>query len=210
MILFILAVGLFSLISGGIISLSGLFVPLMILGACLVVVAAGLINTIQIDTPSKIWIGYQVLLGTGIGLIFQVPATVAQSVVSLKDLAPVSSIILFSQTLGGAIWVSASQAGFVNRLIASLLSNAPGINPALVLATVTTDCGQSSLPKKYLTSLLPIVRFLSSHATSRPRSPEKSSIATNKIRRRPNPIRRPITSALLQDFRVPPHWWTSE
>ena len=44
-----------------------------------------------------------------------------------------------SQTIGGAIFVSAGQAAYTNRLIARLPVLAPGVNPALVIATGATE-----------------------------------------------------------------------
>ena len=42
------------------------------------------------------------------------------------------------QTIGGALLISASQAAFVNTLIAQVLVNSPGIDPALVIAAGAT------------------------------------------------------------------------
>lgn len=135
----VLAAGLFSILSGGLITAIGHFVPIMVIGSCLCAVGAGLVYTFEIDSPSKVWIGYQVLVGIGLGAIFQIPQTAAQSVVHPDDLAPISSMILFFQTIGGALWVSAAQAGFANKLLATLPATAPDVNPGLVLATGATE-----------------------------------------------------------------------
>lgn len=126
----------------------GYIIPIMVVGSILSAVASGLIYTLQIDSPSREWIGFQVLLGIGIGAIFQIPATAAQSVVDSEDLSSVSSMVLFFQTIGGSLWVSAAQAGFANRLIASLPSVAPNVNPALVLATGATELRNVFTPQQ--------------------------------------------------------------
>lgn len=46
------------------------------------------------------------------------------------------------QTLGGAFSISAAQAAFVNRLIATLPSTAPGVDPLAVYATGSTELRQ--------------------------------------------------------------------
>jgi len=135
----VLAAGLFSLVAGGLMTTLGHIIPIMLVGSVFAAVASGLIYTFEIDTPSSKWIGYQILLGIGIGSVFQIPATAAQSVVNPEDLSSVSSMVLFFQMIGGSIWVSAAQAGFANKLVSSLPSVAPNVDPARVLATGATE-----------------------------------------------------------------------
>lgn len=136
------AAGVFSFVAGGLISVTGHYVPFMVAGSCLAMIGSGLIYTFEPDTASRAWIGYQVLLGVGVGVVIQIPATAAQSVVASSDLAPVSAMILFFQTIGGAIWVSAAQAGFINRLVEALPRTAPGVDPGMVIATGATELRQ--------------------------------------------------------------------
>lgn len=135
----VLSAGLFSLIAGGIISATGLIIPILVIGSIMATVAAGLIYTLQLDSSSVKWIGYQILLGIGIGSVFQVPATVAQSIVEAGDIAPAFAMVLFFQCLGGAIWIGAAQSAFANRLVSSLLKKAPGVDPKVVLQTGATE-----------------------------------------------------------------------
>jgi hypothetical protein len=50
------------------------------------------------------------------------------------------------QTIGGAFSVSASQSGFVNRLISTLASSAPDLDPQLVIATGATQIRSTFTP----------------------------------------------------------------
>jgi len=43
------------------------------------------------------------------------------------------------QTIGGALFVSAGQTAFANRLLARVPVTAPGVDPALVVATGATQ-----------------------------------------------------------------------
>jgi MFS transporter, DHA2 family, glioxin efflux transporter len=43
------------------------------------------------------------------------------------------------QTLGGAFGLSAAQSGFINKMISTLASTAPDVNPAMVIATGATQ-----------------------------------------------------------------------
>lgn len=135
----VLGASLFTVVSGGLVTATGHYIPIMVVGSILSAVGCGMIYTLDVDSPSSEWIGYQALVGIGLGLIFQIPVIVAQSLVKPADLSSVSAIILFFQTMGGAIWISAAQAIFTNKLISGIATSAPGVNPGLVLATGATD-----------------------------------------------------------------------
>jgi hypothetical protein len=98
-ILLVLTPGFSSLVAGGVITATGYFTPVVAFGSCLASIGAGLIYTLDVDNHSREWIGYQVLLGIGIGSIFQIPATVAQSVVDPEDLSAASAMVLFFQSI---------------------------------------------------------------------------------------------------------------
>ena len=125
--------------SGGLISAFGHYIPLMIFGSALSAVGTGLIYTLDATGPPSKWIPFQAIAGIGLGLILQIPVIVNQSVVAPSDLSSVSAMTLFFQTIGGAFFISAGQAGFANSLLARLPVTAPGVNPALVIATGATD-----------------------------------------------------------------------
>ncbi|EJU00929.1 hypothetical protein DACRYDRAFT_89378 [Dacryopinax primogenitus] len=135
----ILGVALFTFLAGNIVTLWGHFAPLLVIGAVLATIGSGLIYLLDIGTPSPQWISYQVVAGVGIGLGLQIPISASQAMVDVKDVAPVTAMALFFQTIGGAFFISAAQAIFANRLLAVLPSSAPSIDPALVLATGASE-----------------------------------------------------------------------
>ena len=135
----VLGASIFTVASGGLLTVWGHYVPLMAFGSLLASIGAGLIYTLEIESGSDKWIGYQALVGIGLGLIFQIPVIVAQAIVKPSDLSSVSAIILFFQTIGGAIFISAGQSGFANKLLHTLPKSAPGVDAAKVIATGATD-----------------------------------------------------------------------
>lgn len=135
----ILAVTLATIASGVSISANGIATPLAVGGAVIATIAAGLLYTLDIGTGSGKWIGYQVLAGIGWGIGFQVPIIVGQAAAKSDDLASVTATILFFQTVGGAFFVSAAQSAFLNRLITTIASSAPNVNPAMVVGTGATE-----------------------------------------------------------------------
>ncbi|KAJ9403808.1 hypothetical protein DTO045G8_8460 [Paecilomyces variotii] len=136
---FILTVSIFTIISGGLITAFGQFGYLMIIGSVIATIGSGLIYMFDINTGPGKWIGYQIVAGIGTGLAGQISIIVNQASVEPSDLATVSAVTLFLQTIGGAFWVSAGESAFINRLVQKLPDTAPHVNPQLVAAVGATD-----------------------------------------------------------------------
>jgi len=90
----ILGVTITTILSGGLISAYGHFVPFMIFGSVLTTIGCGLLYTLSTTSGHSMWIGYQALAGLGIGLALQVPVISAQAVVAPTDLSSVTAMIL--------------------------------------------------------------------------------------------------------------------
>ena len=136
---YILAIGISTICSGVYITITGRYAELMVIGSVLSTIGSGLIYTLDIGTASGKWIGYQILAGVGAGLSFQIPVIVAQGTSAPADLSSVSSIILYFQTVAGALWISVAQALFSNKLLQVVAANVPGVNPAHVVVTGATQ-----------------------------------------------------------------------
>ncbi|KAM5465208.1 hypothetical protein MferCBS49748_005148 [Microsporum ferrugineum] len=143
-----------SILSGGIITATGHYVPWMYVATVLMSIGAGLTTTFKVDTGHSAWIGYQVLFGFGIGTGLQQPSLAAQTVLSMKDLSTGVSLMFFAQSLGGALFVAISQSLFANAL-ASNLSLVPGLDVAKVLANGAKDLGKV-VPADKLPEVLPL------------------------------------------------------
>ena len=100
-------------------------------------IGAGMLTTFTVDTPTREWIGYQIILGVGVGCGFQQAIIAAQAVLPLADIPSGTTAVLFFQLLGGALMVSAGQNVFTGRL-ASDPAGIPGVNAQLVIATGAT------------------------------------------------------------------------
>jgi hypothetical protein len=115
----ILSLVLASLVAGGIITVTGYAIPLLIdastdliltlfryytpflyASSVLMAVGAGLLATLKVDSGPARWIGYQIVFGLGVGLGMQQPMIAAQTVLELADVPVGTSIIIFTQTLG--------------------------------------------------------------------------------------------------------------
>lgn len=135
----ILAVTVSMLASGAYISITGIAAPITVVGTALGVVCTGLLYTFDIGTGQGKWIGYQIIGGVGWGIASQIPIITVQATAPAADLAEVTAILLFLQTVGGAFMVSAAQAALVNVLVKVLPHSAPGVDPATVVLTGATQ-----------------------------------------------------------------------
>lgn len=145
----ILSLVLFSLLTGGAITAFGYYTPAFYLSAIFASVGAGLLTTFQPDTGLSKWFGYQAIFGIGMGMGLQQSLIVAQTVLPLEDIAVGTATMIFSQTLGGALFISVAQNVFTNRLISHLEASASNIDPATVLSV-----GATSLKTVFPSSLL--------------------------------------------------------
>jgi hypothetical protein len=102
-------------------------------------VGAGLIFTLNIGSSSGKWIGYQIIAGLGLGVGFQIPIIATQAISRVADLPSATAMVLFCQTLGGAIFVAAGQSALANVVLKKLPIYVPSVNPAQVFAVGATD-----------------------------------------------------------------------
>jgi MFS family permease len=116
----VISLVLASIMAGIGVSHLGYSVPFMY--ACVVImsVGAGLLTTFTVSTGHEKWIGYQVLFGFGLGLGMQQASVVAQTVLERKDVPTGASLIMLSQSLGGAISLPIGQTIFTNTLVTHL------------------------------------------------------------------------------------------
>lgn len=135
------------LLAGSLVTLVGYYTPFMIVSSVLAAIGAGLITTFRVNTSAAKWIGYEVLFGFGFGLGFQQPFMAAQVVLDAQDVPTGTAVIVFAQTLGGALFVSVGQNVFTNRLIDGLKSSVTGIDPMVVLKTGATKVKHSIEPQ---------------------------------------------------------------
>ncbi|KAK7532592.1 MFS multidrug transporter [Phyllosticta citricarpa] len=135
----IIAITLFVIASGGFMTATGQFAILFPIGAVLTTVGSGLLYTLERESPSGVWIGYQIIAGVGIGLCFQAPIMAAQALSPPEDISSTTAQLLFFQTMGGAFMVSAAQSAFANELVSTIRRIAPQLNPAQVVATGATE-----------------------------------------------------------------------
>ncbi|KAJ5973237.1 hypothetical protein N7481_010447 [Penicillium waksmanii] len=134
----IIAVVVVSLLAGGLVTACGYYTPFMIASSIIMTIGAGLLSTLQVDSGHPKWIGYQALFGIGLGLGMQQPMMVMQTALNPMDVPSGTAIVMFAQTLGGAIFVSVGQNVFQNQLFQNLAHYAPDAPAAQLVSAGAT------------------------------------------------------------------------
>ncbi|KAI1193539.1 MFS general substrate transporter [Nemania serpens] len=149
----IVTAGVFVLLGGITVSKTGHAAPFMALGAAVMTISIGLLYTLGINTPTRDWVGYQILVGAAASFPFQNCINIIHANVDASDVASVTSILYCFQVLGGAFSVAAAQSAFVNRLIVNLATTAPGVDPQLLVAIGATQI-RSKFPADQLPGIV--------------------------------------------------------
>ncbi|CAI7596834.1 unnamed protein product [Penicillium discolor] len=142
-----------STMSGQLVGRVGYYTPFIMASSCLMPIGAGLISTWRVDTSSGMWIGYQIILGFGIGLGMQHAAIAVQTVLEPRDIPVGVSLVFFCQQLGGAIFVSVGENVFGQKLLAGLTPVIDDFDPETIVNTGATDL-RSIVPAKDLHAVL--------------------------------------------------------
>ncbi|KAH6842994.1 major facilitator superfamily domain-containing protein [Chaetomium sp. MPI-CAGE-AT-0009] len=123
----LIAVVITSVGAGGLITAVGYYNPFVLPSMVLFTVGAGMITTFALDSPLRVWFGYQVIAGLGIGVGFQTGVLVVQNSVSHEWIPQATACVQFFQSMGGAIFIAVAQAVFQNGLTAGIERDAPGL-----------------------------------------------------------------------------------
>ncbi|KAJ4400533.1 MFS sugar transporter [Neurospora sp. IMI 360204] len=147
----LLATVILSVVAGALVSALGYYAPFMILCSVISSIGYGLLTTFEPDTKSGKWIGYQILVGAGLGMGLQQSLMAVQTVLEMKDVSIGTALMVFMQTLGGALFVSIAQNVFTNKLVQYVGELAPGFgDPENILLL-----GATSVQKTVDKSILP-------------------------------------------------------
>lgn len=111
----------------------------MIMASITATIGMGLISTWTVNSTFSQWFGYQAMTGLGIGMGMQQPMIAVQTVLPINDVPVGTSIIVFMQTLGAAVFISVAQSVFQNQLLKSLQASVPGVNAEMILHIGATD-----------------------------------------------------------------------
>lgn len=156
----ILAVTLFILIQGALVSLFGHYKPWYVGGAALMLTGGAVLTQVNIDNHDWYVLGFEILLGAGIGAFLQAGYAVIQGVLCPAEMAYGVSFMLFAQLLGITLGLSIGGAVFVNTAldqIRPLLPNVPEERLQAALSGLAGDIINSLSPALAREVLITIV-----------------------------------------------------
>ncbi|AEO61187.1 hypothetical protein MYCTH_2311112 [Thermothelomyces thermophilus ATCC 42464] len=113
----VLSQALGSIMGGGLAQLIGFPSPVMMAGSTLAAVGSGMLTTLSVREPSAHWIGYQILVGLGLGFGTQQASLAVQTVLADEDIPSGISLIFFGMQLGGSVFVCIAQNLFNQRFV---------------------------------------------------------------------------------------------
>ncbi len=156
MIAYMLANAFLSLFTGVLVSKIGYYTPPAIVGGAIATVGCGLMTTLQVDTPSAMWIGYEVLVAAGLGMAIQQGFIAVQTVLPLEQIPIGVAAIASFQSLGGSIFVSVGNSILHNALLkASSSQQLPDVDIHHVISAGATMF-RSFVPADALPALLDV------------------------------------------------------
>jgi hypothetical protein len=149
----ILGLVICSMLAGGAVTALGYYTPFMLLSSVLMAIGAGLLSSFEVDSGSPKWIGYQFIFGAGVGLGMQQTLVAIQTALPADDIPVGTAIMMFSQTLGGALFIAVGQNVFTNQLIKNLAHVVPDLDASIVLRTGATEL-KNAIPEEFLDGVL--------------------------------------------------------
>lgn len=90
----IVAVSISTITSGWLVSKVGYYQPILLGGGALATIGSGLLYLLDTNSSTGEWIGYQILIGVGFGLAFQIPMIAVQGHTDPKDMASTTGMLL--------------------------------------------------------------------------------------------------------------------
>ncbi|GAA5974356.1 hypothetical protein JCM11641_005232 [Rhodosporidiobolus odoratus] len=123
---FMLGIVFAAAIAGGIISYTGRYWYFLVCAPTLMCIGSGLLYTVKESTSTSELIGFQILLGVGIGCVMQNTIIAVQADCDDPEKIPQKTgLVTFSQLVGGTIGVSIGSSLFNTRLASALREYAP-------------------------------------------------------------------------------------
>jgi hypothetical protein len=142
------------IVLGGTITMTGIFNPFLIAGPAIAAIGGGLLSTLNQSSSAGEWIGYQIILGIGVGACLTIPLMLAGVVVKPKDVSTATAIIIFAQSIGGATILAAAQGIFQNELVRLLRHSVPNLDPLIIISLGASENVKSLLPPEELALIL--------------------------------------------------------
>ncbi|MFI7129470.1 MDR family MFS transporter [Nonomuraea sp. NPDC050153] len=136
-----------SLVGGALISRTGHYKSLPIIGSILVTAGLALFATVDLGTTTTMSALYMVVLGAGMGALMQTSTLIAQNSLDLRDMGAGTGVSTFLRNMGSSLGVSLLGAVYTSRLADSLAAAGPAAQSVASSATSMTPQSLRALPE---------------------------------------------------------------
>ncbi|GAD94327.1 efflux pump antibiotic resistance protein, putative [Paecilomyces variotii No. 5] len=123
----------FSFMGGALTSVIGYYMPFAYATIVLMAIGTGLMTTLEVGSGQAAWIGYQFLLGAGVGFGLQTAFAAPQCVLPIEDIPVGTAIVMFTENLSSAIMVSVAEKVFTNQLVSNMARYVPDADTGAIL-----------------------------------------------------------------------------
>ncbi|GII26846.1 MDR family MFS transporter [Planotetraspora mira] len=136
-----------SLGGGALISKTGHYKSLPIIGSILVTAGLALFATMDVGTSATVSSLYMVVLGAGMGAMMQTSTLIAQNSLDLRDMGAGTGVSTFLRNMGSSLGISLLGAVYTSHLADSLVAAGPGAQSVAASATSMTPQALRALPQ---------------------------------------------------------------
>ncbi|KAJ1720458.1 hypothetical protein LPJ53_004909 [Coemansia erecta] len=117
---YLLSISIVSVVSGFLVTKTGRYRLMVILGTAVFVVGTGLMVLFDEKINMGKQIGFMIIMGFGLGFNIQILLIVVQTASKTEDMAAATTLFLFMRILGSSIGIAVMQSIFQNALIPKL------------------------------------------------------------------------------------------
>ncbi|KAJ5630789.1 uncharacterized protein N7484_010889 [Penicillium longicatenatum] len=149
----ILGLAIAIVFAGAMTTVTGYYLPYMVLGGILMSIGAGLTTTFNTTTSLVHIILFQAIFGLGCGFAWQQPYIAVQASTPASDVPSAIVVLTFGQLLGGVVMLAISQNVFAIELVSGLATKVPGLDASLVLNSGALSL-RKVIPSEYLVEAL--------------------------------------------------------
>ncbi|KAK0109445.1 hypothetical protein ONS95_002139 [Cadophora gregata] len=140
----ILSLIIFSIASGGAVVALGYYTPFLIIGSIILSVGAGMLYTLKPNSSTGAWIGYQIIMGAGVGMTLEQCNIAIQTVLPEKQVPAGTSLSVLLRSLGGSIAIAICQNVFERKLRSNLEDVLPGVDLSFISGSGATTLVQNA------------------------------------------------------------------
>ena len=124
----------------------GALLPFMVIGAAVFAIGSGLLSTLQPNSSTASWAGFEVLAAIGFGSTVQFALVAIQASIPKDDIAIGNGLFLLSNFGGMALGISCAEAIFLNLLNQQLRTRLPQSDVDAVISAGATAISTAVSP----------------------------------------------------------------